>query len=76
MIRLAKPESFVFLSPSKSDVSTPNVATSSAMTSKLGGEAECRRVRSPDHGAASGILQKPITGIGFPVSLSINHDCL
>jgi len=79
MFRIAKPESLVFLSPSKDDVCRSYFFHSDSWTYfsfGSGWKTECRRVYAVNHGAQVRFLQQSIARPGFSVLIPVNHDRL
>ena len=75
MFRIGKPESFVFISPSKSQVRVQRFAKM-VLNSRTGREAKRCRVYAPGHGAYVRILQEPSHCSRLPIIVSFNHDRL
>lgn len=79
MARIAKPESFVLLSPSKEDVriTTALPLVSAHLTSfHTGGQAKRCGMHSTHHGTLFVFLHQPGASVGLPISLPKCDDCL
>ena|SRR5258706_8489590 len=75
MFRIGKPESFVFISPSKSQVRLQHFAKSN-LNSRTGRKAKRGRVYASGHGAYVRILQESSCCPRLPIVVSFNHDRL
>ena len=77
MFRIGKPESLVFLSPSKDDVCPfSDLGNPNNNTAIIGWETKRSGVHAIDYGATFCFLQQSAARSGFSVTVSFHHDCL
>ena len=78
MFRLAKPESFVLISPSKADVRFTVILAIhiNNICQYLGWQAKWRWMYAPYHGAAISFLLKSTTGAWLSIVIPIINDSL
>ena len=78
MFRIAKPESFVLISPSKQDVraTCTGMPVDALANSNIGRQTKRCRMHASDHGTSFRVLQRAIACPRFPIAVSVSHDCL
>ena len=74
MLRIAKPESFVLLSPSKQDVSAHLILVSVHVSQHTGRQTKRCRVYAPHHGTPFCILYQPSCSPRLSITVSLHHD--
>lgn len=78
MFRIAKPESFVLLSPSRQDVSCfiSLIPLCAHRALRIGWKAKRCRVHAAHYGTTLCVLQQSAGRIGLSIAIPLSYDCL